>query len=260
MGSGYDKIDVKTATKKGIAVMCVYGDSTHEVAEHAATLMLATARKLEIMTNSMHTGTWMSQRKYNTFTRLNGKSLGIVGFGRIGREIGRIAKGIGMEVIAYDNYEHSKVDYQVRWANFRELLEISDVVSVNCPLTPETRDMFGCEQFKIMKNTAIFINVARGAICNEQALADALRTKEIAFAGIDVHEHTDVFAEPKKKPYEGIYAGLDNILLTPHYASFSEEAWRDCVTESIRQMKDAINGRIPENCINKDVFQRGRKK
>ena len=249
MGTGYDKIAMDAATQRGIMVTIVPDYCVHEVAEHDILLMLAAARKLPELTHTMEDGTWMEVRKNASIQRLHGKTLGIIGFGRIGREVGKIASAIGMKIIVNDVFQNAVVDYPFEYVLLEGLLKESDFISINCPLIKETAGMIGEKEFALMKKSAVIINVARGAICDENALARALKSHQIAYAGIDVHEHINVFA-PAVQPYKGVYDGIPNIITTPHYASISKEAWRECVEKSIAQLKAFIEHEIPKNCVN----------
>lgn len=261
MGTGYDKIDMETASSKGIFIIAVPDYCLYEVAEHAVMLMLASARKLIDLNRSMADGSWMAARQAAQLTRLHGKTVGIVGFGRIGQQIGRIASGMGMKICACDMYQTAAIDYPFTWVALDELLQTSDVVSLNCPLTEQTHGLMGAKEFGLMKSSAILINVARGAICDEKALAEALRQRRIAYAGIDVFAHINVFEEPGPAAPEGLYHGIPNVLLTPHYASFSTEAWKECVERAVMQMKQLFAGQKPYGCVNWEqagTFARGR--
>ena len=249
MGTGYDKIDVTAATEKGIAVGYVPGYCVYEVAEHALALLLSITRKIPEMMEVVREGSWMEKRSTGIYTRLHGKTVGIVGFGRIGREFARMCAALGMRVLAYDEYR-TEADFPFEWRGLDELIRESDVISLHLPLTPETRELFGKREFGMMKKTAIFLNVARGGLTDEAALAEALKSGEIFYAGVDVHEHMNVFAPPAGPPYEGVYAGVKNVILTPHCASMSAEAWRDCVDASASQLEAVMAGRVPKNCVN----------
>lgn len=256
MGTGYDKIDVAAATEHNMAVTFVPGYCVYEVAEHALALLLSISRKIPEMMQVVRDGSWMEKRGAEVYFRLRGKTVGIVGFGRIGREFARMCHALGMKVLAYDEYKCGDVGFPFEWRELDDLITESDIVSLHCPLTPETKEMFGEREFKMMKNTAIFLNVARGALCDEAALGRALNNGDIAYAGVDVHEHMNVFLPPESFPYEGIYAGVKNIILTPHCASLSKEAWEDCVDISASQLEDILAGKASKHCVNGEELKK----
>ncbi len=253
LGTGYDKIDVAAATERGILVTFVPDYCFHDVAEHAILLLLAAARRLPAFTRSMTEGTWMNVRRSAGPRRLSGKTLGIIGFGRIGREIGRIAAAMGLQIIVHDALPNARTEYPFTYVPLPQLLSTADFISINCPLTPATTGLIGAAEISQMKPDVILINVARGAICDEQALARALRSGRIAAAGIDVYEQIKIFSQPDQEPFDGPYHGLANVVLTPHCASLSQESWRECVEKTAAQLQAFQRGEIPANCVNPQV-------
>ncbi|MBP8961255.1 D-glycerate dehydrogenase [Patescibacteria group bacterium] len=213
---GYDHIDIATAKAKGIAVSNTPGDLTESVAEHTIALMLAVSRQV------VNADKFVREGKYKYWDpmiflgpKLKGKTFGIVGFGRIGRHTADIARnGFDMRIVYSDRYQQPASGAE--FAPLEKLLEISDVVSLNCNLSAETLHLIDEAQLKQMKPTAYLINTARGPIVNEKALIRALQEKWIAGAGLDVFEDEPDVPEELKK--------LENVVLTPHIASATKEA------------------------------------
>lgn len=213
---GYDHIDIATAKAKGIAVSNTPGDLTESVAEHTIALMLAVSRQV------VNADKFVREGKYKYWDpmiflgpKLKGKTFGIVGFGRIGRHTADIARnGFDMRIVYSDRYQQPASGAE--FAPLEKLLEISDVVSLNCNLSAETLHLIDESQLKQMKPTAYLINTARGPIINEKALIRALQEKWIAGAGLDVFEDEPDVPEELKK--------LENVVLTPHIASATKEA------------------------------------
>ncbi|HOM77920.1 MAG TPA: D-glycerate dehydrogenase [bacterium] len=213
---GYDHIDIATAKAKGIAVSNTPGDLTESVAEHTIALMLAVSRQV------VNADKFVREGKYKYWDpmiflgpKLKGKTFGVVGFGRIGRHTADIARnGFDMRIVYSDRYQQPASGAE--FAPLEKLLEISDVVSLNCNLSAETLHLIDEAQLKQMKPTAYLINTARGPIINEKALIRALQEKWIAGAGLDVFEDEPDVPEELKK--------LENVVLTPHIASATKEA------------------------------------
>ncbi|MCC6177309.1 MAG: C-terminal binding protein [Chloroflexi bacterium] len=217
-GVGYDTVDVPAATARGIVVCNVPDYGTDEVSDHAITLLLAAARKLIPMARSVQEGTW-SVEPFKPIWRLRGRTLGIVGLGRIGSLAARKAQGFGLDVIAYDPYRTPEyfAERNVRpTPTLDALLSASDYVSIHTPLSDQTRHSIGEREFGLMKPAAFLVNTSRGPVVDGAALARALRTGRIAGAAIDVTE-----AEPI--PRDSPLLGLDTCIVTPHAAWYSEE-------------------------------------
>ena len=217
-GIGLDNIDVETATKNGIIVTNVPAYCVDEVSDHAMALLLACARKIPRFNAAIKSGTW-DQNIGPQMYRLREKTLGIVGFGHIGKAIIPKAKAFGLTVKVYSQRTSPKSIQQhgAEKVSIKELLETSDFITIHAPLTTETQHMFSHDEFRAMKSTAFLINTARGGIVDTSALTAALQKGEIAGAGIDVLE-----TEP---PEAGeILLTLDNVVITPHAAFVSEES------------------------------------
>lgn len=215
-GVGVDNIDCDYAKEHGIYVGRTVGSNSLSVAEHVAALMFADAKNLYPTIRDVKAGSWVKR----TGIELSGKTLGIIGFGAIGKRLSRIASGIGMSVLAYDTFpikEEDARDYGAKIAGFEEIIEDSDYVSVHVPLLDSTRNMISTEQFKSMKSSACVLNAARGGVVDEDALYHALTDGEIRSAVFDVFT-----TEPPAK--DNPLLGLDNFLLTSHTASRTHEA------------------------------------
>ena len=221
-GVGVDNIDVQAATSKGILVINSPGGNTIAATEHTCAMMLALARKIPIANQTMQAGEW--NRKKYVGVELNGKTLGVIGMGRIGAGVAKRAIAFGMEVLGYDPYinEERANSIGVKIATLDELIEKSDFITVHMPLTDETRGMISMPQMKRMKNSVRLINCARGGIINEQDLAQAVKEGIVAGAAIDV------FTE-EPMPQDHPLRNVDNIILTPHLgANSSGSQWRTC--------------------------------
>jgi D-3-phosphoglycerate dehydrogenase / 2-oxoglutarate reductase len=218
MGLGYDSVDVVAASERGVLVSNVVDWCNDEVADHAAALILAGLRRLGPMDRAMHRGAWDRQPGMQ-IVRLRGKTLGILGFGRIGQALALRMAAFGLELIASDPYLDAAAAQRlgVTPVAFDELLARSDVVSVHARLVPETRHLLGAAEFARMKPGALLVNTARGPIVNEAALAAALQAGQLGGAALDVME-----SEPL--PPDSPLVKMENVLLTPHLASFSREA------------------------------------
>lgn len=249
-GIGYDTIDVATATERGIAVMNVPTYCVDEVADHTLALILAAARRVSIYDRSIRGGSW-DWRDGRPIGRLRGQTLGLVAVGRIGRSLAERVRSMGMRVIAYDPYVPAERmrEIGVEPVDLDTLLRTSDVISVHTPLTSETRYMLGRGQFAKMKRTAILVNTSRGAVVNVPELVEALRDKVIGFAALDVLEK-----EPPS-PDDPIL-GLDNVVLTPHAAFYSEGSVKEVKITASEDVARVLTGRRPINCVNPSVIER----
>ena len=210
-GTGTDNIDLDAARAHGVTVTNTPGVSATSIAEHALTLMLAVARRIPRLDAQTREGQWPRGQ----MMQLHGKTLGIIGLGAIGRKFARLGEGIGMRVIAWTMHPDPALGFTL--VDRDELLRTSDVVSLHLRLSDQTRGFLGARELAMMKPTAIFVNTARGAIVDEAALIDALRSGRIAGAGLDVFE-----TEPLGAGH-ALY-GLENAVLTPHSAGVTAEA------------------------------------
>lgn len=217
-GVGVDNIDIEAARARGIEVLTSPEATTQSVAELTVGLMLAVARKIAFCDRKIRAGEW--PKKYAVGIELYGKTLGVIGAGRIGSAVARIAKlGFNMDIIYYDVVRNTRLEEEIgaKYVPLEELLREADVVTIHVPLTEETRYMINEERLKLMKKTAILINTSRGAVVDTKALVKALREDWIAGAGLDVFEEEPL---PANHPL----LELENVVLTAHIGASTEEA------------------------------------
>jgi glyoxylate reductase len=252
---GYDNVDVEAATKRGICVTNTPGVLTEAVAEEVVAMTLALFRRIVEGDRFIRAGKYKGwEPDLLLGTGLKDKTIGIVGLGRIGRWTARMASALEMKVIYFNRHrdEEFEEEYGVIYHALDQLLEMSDVVSISVPLTPETTKMIGERELRLMKPTALIINTARGAIVDEKALIVALKEGWIAGAGLDV------FEDETKIPTE--LRLLPNTVLTPHTASATVEARTAMARIVIDNMNDGLEGRQPSCLINIDVWKEYAKK
>src|SRR5438552_10633801 len=243
-GVGYDAIDVPTATRAGIVVAYVPGLLDEAVADFAFALLLALARRVHIGHLDMTGGVWRGVWGNDVF----GKTLGILGCGRIGRAVARRATGFNMRLIAYDVQPNPEArQLGVKFVSLDELLAESDFLSLHAALTRQSRGLIGEAQLRRMKRTAYLINTARGALVDENALAQALQEGWIAGAALDTF-----VVEPL--PAEHILRRAPNVLLTPHLASFARETGERVSTTAAQAIVDLMHGRRPALVVAPEVF------
>ena len=213
-GTGTDNVDLDAARELGITVTTTPGTATESVAEHALTLMLATAREIMKIDRLVKEGKWVR----GLVTQLYGKTVGVLGTGLIGTHFIKLAKGIGMNVLAWTFHPSVEKAKSIgfKYVNLDQLLSESDVISIHLRLSEKTRGLIGNKEFSLMKSSAILINTARGAIVDKESLIIALQQGRIAGAGIDVyHKEPIEVDDPILK--------LDNVILTPHSAGQTPE-------------------------------------
>lgn len=239
-GSGTDNIDLASAARRGIQVTNVPEFCLSEVADHTMALLLASARKLLPMDRATRGGQWLARIHERTH-RIEGRQLGLIGFGRIAQEVAKRARPFGLRVVAYDPQLNSDIarDLGVQPMDLDPLLRTSHFVSLHVPLTPGTRHLMSDTQFHSMRPDAILINTARGAVVDEQALAAALQAGRIAGAAIDVYEGLDMFGPLPDAPDHPLFH-LPNVLLTPHSAACSEEALNFLMRTGAQHAVDAL--------------------
>ena len=246
-GVGVDNIDVKKATEKGIPVVNAPRGSTHSVAELVFAHMLSLARHLTYADRSLREGRW--EKKKLKGIELQGKTLGIIGFGRIGQEVWKLAQAFGMGCIAHDPYAPEELirEKGAEPGTLEDVLKKSDFITIHALLTEETRHMISREQFEMMKPTAYIINCARGGIIDEKALYEALKEGKIAGAALDVFE-----TEP---PGENPLFELENTSYTPHLGASTVEAQIRAGTTTAEQVLKVLRGEKPEFIVNKEVLE-----
>ncbi|UCE55137.1 MAG: hydroxyacid dehydrogenase [Desulfobacterales bacterium] len=251
-GGGLDNVDVDAATEKGIIVTSNLGVNTVSVVEHVLSLMLSLSKKLPELDRAVR-GNNFGIRYQNLPRDVNGKILGLLGFGRIGSEIGRICRQIfSMRIIAFDPClpEKLKASYagQVAFVQLQELLTESDVLSIHVPLSDESRQLVGASQLSMMKADAILINTSRGGVVDEPALIKALQENTLGAAGLDV------FSQEPVAPDNPLLK-LENVILTPHTAALTRECVIRMATEAARCVLDVFGGREPPNVANREVLK-----
>lgn len=241
-GVGTDNIDKTEATKRGIVVMNVPGGNTISTCEHTLALLMALCRNIPNAHKSMMEGRW--DRKLFMGSEFRGKTLGIIGVGRIGGEVAKRALAFEMKVLAFDPIL-TKLKAEalgVELTSLEDLLERSDFISIHAPKNEKTTNMIGYEELKRMKPTCRLANAARGGIINEQDLARALKEKVIAGAALDVYT-----SEPFK---DNPFIGLDNIIMTPHLAASTDEAQLSVATDVAKQMIEYLETGTIINAVN----------
>lgn len=246
-GVGVDNIDVEAATERGIVVVNSPGGNTRAAAEHTIALMLALARNIPQAHMMLKQGEW--KRSKFMGMEVYGKTLGVIGFGRIGREVAKRAQGLGMEVIAYDPYisEESAERIGVQLVDLPTLLQKADIITIHTPLTKETKHLLGEEELKKMKKGAKIINTARGGIVDEIALAKAIEEGIIGGAAIDVFEQ-----EPP--PPDHPLLKLEQVIVTPHLGASTVEAQEYVAIDVAEQIVNFFKGIPPSSPVNLPVL------
>ena len=247
---GYNIVDVAAATQRGILVTNTPGVLTETTADMAWALMLGVARRVPESDRFVRAGKWTGVYWSQLMgADVHGTTLGIIGLGRIGQAIARRAQGFGMRVLYHKRTPDPEAAGRVG-AEYRakaDLLRESDFVVLSIPLTEETRHLIGAAELALMKPTAFLVNVARGPVVDEAALGEALRSKRIAGAGLDVFE-----GEPKLHP--GLL-GLENLALTPHIGSASGATRRRMATRAAENCIAALEGHRPPNLVNPEAWR-----
>ncbi|MCX7664964.1 MAG: phosphoglycerate dehydrogenase [Gemmataceae bacterium] len=249
-GVGVDNIDVATATRRGILVMNTPSGNTVSAAEHTIALLLAVARHIPSADASMKQGKW--ERGKFLGTQVAGKTLGVIGLGRIGREVARRAVGLDMQVVGYDPLisPAKAAEFGIRAvASRNELLPLCDFLTLHIPLTEETKDFIGAEEIALMKKGARILNVARGGIVNEPALIAALESGHLAGAGLDVFEK-----EPL--PSDSPLLKAPRIVLTPHLGASTVEAQEAVAIEAAHLLVDFLTKGVVQCAVNAAAVNR----
>jgi glycerate dehydrogenase len=245
--TGYNNIDVAAADERGIVVCNVPGYSTDSVAQHTIALMLHFATRADDYAASVGAGDWVRSKAFSYFKypvfELSGKTLGIFGYGTIGRAVARIALAFGMKVIATSRSHTSGCDGEVAFVDTDTLFAQSDYLTLHCPLTPDTEQVVNARTLALMKPTAVLINTARGGVTDEQAVVDALNAGKIRGAGIDV-----LCEEPMRDDHP--YLTAKNCYVTPHVAWGSIEA-RTRLIDIVAQNLISYRDGKPQNCVGK---------
>jgi len=243
--TGVDNVDLAYCKENDIAVCNARGYAANSLPEHALMLMLALRRNLVAYVDDVRNGKWRAARQFCLLDRpigdLRGATLGVIGYGTLGKAMERLAHSIGMEVLIA---EHKSAD-EVRDGRtaFSEVLRLSDVISLHCPLTNETRNLIGADELRLMKPQAILINTARGGLVDDQALIEALSRGDLGGAGLDV-----LRVEPPKEPNALLEASLPNLIITPHNAWASQQAMQTLADQVIENIEAFMRGE-PRNLV-----------
>jgi D-3-phosphoglycerate dehydrogenase len=246
-GIGVDNIDLKAATERGIFIANVTYD-TCDVADHTVALILSLARKIPWVNQKTKEGRW-DWREVQPVERIKGKTLGIIGFGRIGREVATRMKAFKTEIIAYDPYVLSETfeKKHVKKVDLETLLSTSDIITIHLPLSKETHHLINEKRLGIMKKTALLVNTSRGPVVDEAALYKALKEGWLTAAALDVLEK-----EPPEK--DNPLLKLNNVLITPHMAWYSTSSMTEIQTKAAEEVIRVLSGQTPRNLVNKDVL------
>ena len=251
-GIGYDKVDIASATERGIAVCNAPDGPTISTAEQALMLLFAVAKKLKKSEYELRHSGKSHFYEEHTGIELYGKRLGLIGFGRISRHVATVAQAMGMQVQAYDPFidaDDAKALGVELKATMESVLSSADVVSVHVPLSPETRGLLGAEQFAQMKPGAIFINTARGGLVDETALYEALDSGHLFGAGLDV-------MEPFPMQADNPLLNRHDVVVTPHIASATTDGKRRIYETTLMQVFQVLRGEKPPHLINPEVWSR----
>jgi D-3-phosphoglycerate dehydrogenase len=248
-GVGVDNVAVDTATEKGILVVNAPEANTISAAEHTIAMMLSLSRKIPVANHSIKSGKW--DRKKHMGVEVNGKVLGIVGLGRVGSEVAKRAKGLGMAVVAYDPFitEDKAKELGITLTTLQETLKVADFITLHTPLTKGTRHLIGEKEFALMKGGVRLINCARGGIIDEKALTVAIKSGKVAGAALDVFEQ-----EP---PVERDLVEMDEVVVTPHLGASTTEAQKAAALVIGEEVIAALQNRPVKNAVNMIYVEEG---
>jgi phosphoglycerate dehydrogenase-like enzyme len=249
-GAGYDKIDVAACTENDVVLFNAPLALNHSTASSALLFMLALAKRLPQQERITRQGRWQEQAAAMG-SEIQGRTLGIIGLGHSGRELVRLVAPFAMRVLAHSPHAApaQAEALGVRLTSLEELLREADFVSLHCRLTAETRHLLGATQLALMKPEAYLINVARGDLVDEAALVEALRTRRLAGAGLDVFA-----VEPL--PTDSPLLGFDNVILTPHWSASTTDVWRATGRAMAAGMLRVARGELPDDIVNREVLER----
>jgi phosphoglycerate dehydrogenase-like enzyme len=248
--TGYDHIDLAACTRKGIPVSNIGGANAISVAEHTLALALILLKRIGYAHRRMTEGSWVQEELLNVAAEVHGKTWGVIGLGRIGNEVTLRARALGAKVVYTDLAkisEQDEVKLGVSFLPLQRLLSESDVVSIHVPLTEKTRGMMGEKEFRLMKSFAVYVNVSRGELNDEAALAKAVTQGWIGGAGVDVFS-----AEPPGPDNPLLVAAKEgaNMILTPHIAGATNDARLRIIQTTVENVVRAALGQPPQNVVN----------
>lgn len=250
-GVGYDSVDVSACTDANVLAMIASGAVNHSMAEATVAWMLALTHHVTVKDRLTRTGRWNDRAGFMG-SELRDRTLGVIGFGGIGRSLVPMLAGFRMkQPVVFDPFVSPEIieEFGARAVGLEELLSTADFVSVNCPLSDATRNLIGRTEIARMKSTAYLLNTARGGIVDENALLDALRENRIAGAALDCFDVEPVVDLER-------FAGLDNLLLAPHSIGWTNELFRDIGQTACQSMLDLSLGRRPNGVLNPELFER----
>jgi D-3-phosphoglycerate dehydrogenase / 2-oxoglutarate reductase len=239
-----NNVDIQAATTKGILVMNTPGVSALAAGEHTLALMLALSRRLVSAHNSLKEGYWLLDRSRQAGVQIYGKTIGIIGLGRVGSVVAMRCLSFGMTVLAFDPYvsEETVPDKRIQLVGLRDIYSRSDFISVHVPSTRETQGMLDADAFAQMKNNVRILNTSHGGVLDEVALADALKSGKVAGAALDVYREIP--------PYNNPLIGMDNVIHTPHIGDNTSEALKDVSLKVVEQLIDALRDEDYRNVVN----------
>lgn len=242
-GVGVDNIDINAATQKGVVVANAPQGNTVAASEHAVSLLLSAARNIPTANEALKEGEWLKSE--NVGVEIKDKTLGVFGLGRIGGEVAKRGKSLGMKVKAFDPFvsETRAADLGAELCDMNEVLEESDFISVHTPLNEETRHLISTSEFEIMKNNAILAHASRGGVVDEEAAAEAVKSGQIAKAAFDVFEN-----EPPEK--DNPLLDVEDVIVTPHLGASTEEAQLNVASTIADQVIDVLEGGVASTALN----------
>ena len=250
---GFDNIDIPAATKRGIIVGNTPGVLTETTADLAFALLMAAGRRVVEGDKEVRAGKWKTWGPMTLLGQdIHGATLGIIGLGRIGAAVAQRAKGFGMKILYYDIIRNEKAEKElgIQYTDLNSLLSQSDFITIHTNLTKETHHLIGAKQFDLMKRTGILVNTSRGPIVDNMALYEALRSKKIAYAGLDV-------TEPEPLPADHPLLTLDNVVVVPHIASASVASRTKMGLMAADNLIAGLKGEMPPNPVNPEVLKKG---
>jgi D-3-phosphoglycerate dehydrogenase / 2-oxoglutarate reductase len=248
-GIGVDSVDLRAATELGIIVANVPDYCVEEVADQTLALLLTLVRKTAFFDTQVKRGRWEC-RQGAPIHRLSGRTMGLVGYGKIGRAVAKRVSAFGVRVISFDPYIH-KTEEGIPLTDLETLLAESDFISIHCPLNESTRHLIGERELRKAAKKPLLINTSRGPIVDEKALIRALEEGLLTGAGLDVLEK-----EPPDR--ENPLLRMENVILTPHTSFYSEESFHELKRRTARAVSDVLRGKWPESLVNRDVVGKTR--